>query len=172
MSLLDRVAELRATYPLWQAFAGLVVSTGPDRYKVLCPFHEDERQSCQVKRWNGAWLWRCFVCNDGGDVVDLVMRRERVNMRRAVEILDGSGTQGDPAAAVRPRGHRSPVEELVLVCDACRGETAVVKAKTYRTVGKHGHEYDVSAYGEALASGWEIGAEGVACVGPRCLEAA
>ena len=57
---------------------------GP-QYVSLCPWHADTKPSLQfnpVKQ-----IWKCWVCNIGGDVFDFVMRYESVEFREALEIL-------------------------------------------------------------------------------------
>lgn len=40
--------------------------------KMCCPFHNDTKPSMQIYAGNGGWF--CFVCNEGGDVIDFVQR--------------------------------------------------------------------------------------------------
>ena len=55
------------------------------RHKALCPFHDDHHASLSFSvRRN---TFRCFVCGEHGDVIDLVMRRLRKNFREAAEWL-------------------------------------------------------------------------------------
>jgi len=51
-----------------------------------CPFHEDRTPSFVVSVDKN--LWNCLgACGCGGDVIELVRKREKVSFRRACEIL-------------------------------------------------------------------------------------
>ncbi len=51
----------------------------------LCPFHEEKTPSFSVNAEKG--LYYCFGCHAGGDVIDFVMRLERMDFPEAVEYL-------------------------------------------------------------------------------------
>lgn len=54
-------------------------------YKALCPWHDDSDPSLQVSPERQSW--RCWVCNDGGDIFTYVMKREGVGFREALVML-------------------------------------------------------------------------------------
>ncbi len=54
-------------------------------FMALCPWHEDSRPSLQVNP--DRQTWRCWVCNDGGDIFSFVQKREGVGFREALEML-------------------------------------------------------------------------------------
>ncbi len=54
-------------------------------FKGLCPFHDDSSPSLQVNP--AKQIWRCFVCDIGGDAFDFIMRREGIGFREALEML-------------------------------------------------------------------------------------
>ena len=57
------------------------------RHKALCPFHDDHHASLSFSvRRN---TFRCFVCGEHGNTIDLVMRRLGKNFREATEWLNG-----------------------------------------------------------------------------------
>ncbi len=60
------------------------------RHKCLCPFHEDHHPSMSFSvRRN---TFRCFVCGEHGDTIDLVMKYQRLGFPEACRWLaDGSG---------------------------------------------------------------------------------
>jgi len=70
----------------------------------LCPFHDDTKPSLVVSPDNN--LWNCLgACQEGGSVIDWVMKAEGVSFRHAVEILrekwstfggQGSGKEPTP----------------------------------------------------------------------------
>jgi DNA primase len=54
-------------------------------YKALCPWHDDSRPSLHINPERQ--IFRCFVCNIGGDVFSFVMRMEQIEFREALEML-------------------------------------------------------------------------------------
>jgi hypothetical protein len=70
-----------------------------------CPVCSADRQDRHATRFeikaDGGWV--CAVCNDGGDVIALVMRAEGVDFLRAVEILGGRREADAAAQAARER---------------------------------------------------------------------
>ena len=51
-----------------------------------CPFHEDRTPSFVVTPSKN--LWNCLgACGTGGDNIQLVMKREKISFRHAVEKL-------------------------------------------------------------------------------------
>ena len=67
-------------------------------YKGLCPFHDDHNPSLTVNPERQ--LFKCWVCDAGGDVIRFVQLRERVEFPEAVELLAQKvGVDLGPAAA-------------------------------------------------------------------------
>ena len=58
---------------------------GPDNLMGRCPFHDDQTPSFGVTPSKN--LWNCLAGCGGGDVIELVMRKENVSFRQAVDIL-------------------------------------------------------------------------------------
>lgn len=54
-------------------------------YVMCCPFHEEETASMKITPLNN--LFHCFSCDEGGSVIDWVMKTQGVSFRHAVEIL-------------------------------------------------------------------------------------
>jgi len=54
-------------------------------YVMCCPFHEEETASMKITPSNN--LFHCFGCDEGGSVIDWVMKTQGVSFRHAVEIL-------------------------------------------------------------------------------------
>ena len=64
------------------------------RHKALCPFHDDHHASLSFSvRRN---TFRCFVCGEHGNTIDLVMRRLGKNFREATEWLNGGAALDMP----------------------------------------------------------------------------
>ena len=56
------------------------------RHKCLCPFHEDHHPSMSFSiRKN---TYRCFVCGEHGDTIDLVMKYQRLGFPEACDFLN------------------------------------------------------------------------------------
>jgi len=54
-------------------------------YVALCPWHPDKKPSLQINPARQSW--KCWVCDDGGDIFDFMMKRENVDFRQALEML-------------------------------------------------------------------------------------
>ena len=54
-------------------------------YVMRCPFHEEETASMKITPSNN--LFHCFGCDEGGSVIDWVMKTQGVSFRHAVELL-------------------------------------------------------------------------------------
>lgn len=72
----------------------------------LCPFHEEKTPSFSVNPEKG--LYFCFGCHAGGDVIDFVMRLNRMEFPEAVEYLARRfGVELPPRSPEQLRRHRA-----------------------------------------------------------------
>ncbi|MBW7573891.1 CHC2 zinc finger domain-containing protein [Caproiciproducens faecalis] len=55
---------------------------------MLCPFHNDSQPSLHV--YDGTRGWWCFVCNEGGSVIDFVAKLFQLNARQAAIRIDNN----------------------------------------------------------------------------------
>lgn len=53
--------------------------------RVCCPFHADEDPSLHINKKKDVWF--CFVCDEGGDAIGLLMKARRMTFVEAVEEL-------------------------------------------------------------------------------------
>lgn len=53
------------------------------QHKALCPFHNDQRPSLKVNTEKGAF--NCFGCGEHGNVLELVMKLDQIELRPAAE---------------------------------------------------------------------------------------
>jgi DNA primase len=60
-------------------------SNGGRDFVALCLFHDDHDRSMRV--YPQRQSFRCWVCDEGGDCFDFVMKRDRVGLRKALQIL-------------------------------------------------------------------------------------
>ena len=83
----QEVARLKAEFPLTRLCEhyGLTLEKHGKDLAARCPFHEDSTPSFIVTPEKN--LWNCLAGCGGGSVIDLVMRREKIAFRRAVERL-------------------------------------------------------------------------------------
>ena len=54
-------------------------------FTALCPWHHDSRPSLKINPDRQSW--KCWVCDDGGDIFSFVMKREGVAFPEALELL-------------------------------------------------------------------------------------
>ena len=76
--------------------------TGKNRYS-FCPFHDNKRTPSFVV-FPETGTWRCFSCNEGGDIFSFVMKREGWDFRQALEHL--ARLAGVPLRAPTPGEER------------------------------------------------------------------
>lgn len=117
-----------------------------------CPFHEEKTPSFQVRERRQHW--HCFGCNEGGDVIDFVMRAERLRLPEALERLGAMDLQPAPFALWETR------KSHVLPCEGqgC-GERLVVNLE------------DIAFLGLALHRSWIFKGRGESIRGlcPACI---
>jgi hypothetical protein len=79
--------RLRAEIPmplLLESYGARIFNAGwRGWHPVRCPFHDDRRPSATCTNT----YFRCFACDVGGDIFDVVMHAEGVDLRGAVEWL-------------------------------------------------------------------------------------
>ena len=64
----------------------LKVTKAGSNYKSLCPFHTEKTPSFIINPERHTW--HCFgSCGVGGDVIELVIRIEKINFTEALKIL-------------------------------------------------------------------------------------
>ncbi|MBI1900632.1 MAG: DNA primase [Planctomycetia bacterium] len=79
-------------------------------YTTLCPWHDDSRPSLQVNPQRQSY--RCWVCNEGGDIFSLVMKMEGVEFPEALRML--AERAGIPIETQSPRSAQSAQEKRTL----------------------------------------------------------
>ena len=57
------------------------------RYIARCPFHEENTPSLGLDDKQGSWLWHCFGCGKGGDVITFIEMFDHCDTRTAIEKL-------------------------------------------------------------------------------------
>ena len=111
---MDAKDQIKARLPLEDIISETVAlkPAGKDHLKGQCPFHADKTPSFFVSTDKG--LYRCFGCEESGDVFSFVQKTQNLNFREALELLaqrvgikltDGranSAPKVQPQAVVRP----------------------------------------------------------------------
>jgi DNA primase len=69
---------------------GIVLKPAGKNLMGLWPFHDDHAPSLSIDPVQN--LWHCFGCQQGGGVIDWVMKAEGVSFRHAVELVRSQGT--------------------------------------------------------------------------------
>ena len=69
--------------------------------KGLCPFHNERTPSFYV--FAGTQTWRCFGCNEGGDVFSFVQKQQGLDFRETLHYLaEKAGVQVDDYSSQNP----------------------------------------------------------------------
>lgn len=71
-------------------------------YKALCPFHQEKTPSFMVNPERK--MFRCFGCNEGGDIFTFLMKMEGLNFPESLEMLAAR------AGVTLSKQRKSPVE--------------------------------------------------------------
>jgi DNA primase len=82
---LARIKSQVAVEDLCRDYGIELARMGPDNLMGRCPFHDDQTPSFGVTPSKN--LWNCLAGCGGGDVIELVMRKQNVSFRQAVDIL-------------------------------------------------------------------------------------
>lgn len=54
-------------------------------YFARCPFHSEKTGSFSVSQKDGAWLYECFGCHEGGNVIQFVQKMDKISFKEAVQ---------------------------------------------------------------------------------------
>jgi DNA primase len=85
-------------------------------FKGLCPFHGEKTPSFYV--WPEQGTWRCFGCNEGGDIFSFVQKRDNLDFREALRFLgERAGVTVDEAARPDPAA-RQERDRLLAILDS------------------------------------------------------
>lgn len=57
-------------------------------YMACCPFHGEKNPSFKLDDRQGEWLWKCFGCGKGGDVVNFIELFDHCDVKDAIEKLE------------------------------------------------------------------------------------
>lgn len=57
-------------------------------YMACCPFHGEDTPSFKLDDRQGEWLWKCFGCGAGGDVIEFVEKFDHCDTKTAIEKME------------------------------------------------------------------------------------
>ncbi len=57
-------------------------------FVACCPFHDDKTPSWKLDDRQGDWLWKCFGCGKGGDVISFIEEFDHCDKKTAIEKLE------------------------------------------------------------------------------------
>jgi hypothetical protein len=84
-------------------------------YVGRCPFHNETTPSFKIDLRDGEWLFLCFGCKKGGDVIAFLQHIEKLDMPKAVkrlqELVDGAAPA--PAATEQYRDTAAAVDNTL-----------------------------------------------------------
>lgn len=107
----DELARLKREVPLADLCRDYGIELKPHGADLvgLCPFHDDHEPSFVVTPAKN--LWNCLgACGSGGDNIQLVMKKEGVSFRHAVELLQRKlGVAPAPAIIKTHVGTQKPI---------------------------------------------------------------
>lgn len=119
---------------------------------MLCPFHDDRKPSLKV--YPGSRGWYCWVCDEGGTVIDFVAKLFHLNARQAAIRLDndfrlGLSTKKPDRRAVNEWLEKHRREQVTL--DAYRAEYDAKCQEAYLIRSMPKPPPDSSLWGEYAA---------------------
>jgi DNA primase len=78
--------------------------------EALCPFHADSNPSLKVNDSKG--MYKCFVCDEGGDAINFVKEYRHVDFVEALKII--AGILGLPFEEIQKDKKKNPRVEMAL----------------------------------------------------------
>jgi DNA primase len=101
-SKLDIVEEIGAVVPLKKSGKA---------YKGVCPFHSERTPSFYVFPQTGTW--RCFGCNEGGDIFTFLEKQQGLDFKEALALLaEKAGIPLETYREVLPGSEEEDQEEM------------------------------------------------------------
>ena len=80
------VEEIKARLDIVQVLGEyLQLKKSGSRFTALCPFHHEKTPSLSVSPQNQ--FSHCFGCNEGGDIIDFLMKLEGLDFIEARDVL-------------------------------------------------------------------------------------
>jgi len=85
----SQIEELKRSFPLWRLAQEYIPDLSRDgaEYKGLCPFHQEKTPSFTIFQKDGVWIFKCFGCQETGNIFQFVQKTDKVPFKKAVEIV-------------------------------------------------------------------------------------
>lgn len=128
----QRANEIRARIPVSNVVGRVVeLKKAGKEFVGLCPFHNESTPSFTVN--DGKRFYHCFGCGDHGDAVGFVMKRQGLDFKAAVELLESENglrsLQASRPAPPPPKVAQSidvkKAEEIAAFWKECRHDPIV-----------------------------------------------
>ena len=115
-------------------------------YVALCPFHDDSNPSMQISK--DKQIFKCFVCNTGGNVFSFVSKYEHIGFEDAVrKVAELSGFY-DPRLEKKEKV--TPKDSLIVSLEKCINDLTMYYQYALSTAeGKEGLDYFSSRHLDA-----------------------
>ena len=81
-------------------------------YKGNCPFHDEKTSSFNVNPESQSF--KCFGCEEGGDVIDFIQKHKDLDFKAAVEYLGGDIEPGQKPKSRKKQTKKSPATPVPL----------------------------------------------------------
>lgn len=83
---MDEVEEIKHRIDIVDLISSyLTLKKAGANYQALCPFHNEKTPSLMISPEKQ--IFKCFGCNEGGDIFSFVMKMENLEFREALEML-------------------------------------------------------------------------------------
>src|SRR4030042_1631499 len=83
---MDEVEEIKRRIDIVDLISSyLTLKKAGANYRALCPFHNEKTPSLMVSPEKQ--IFKCFGCNEVGDVFSFVMKMENLEFRETLEML-------------------------------------------------------------------------------------
>jgi len=134
-------------------------------YAALCPWHTDSRPSLQINPEKQ--IWKCWVCDIGGDVFNFVMRDEGLSFPEALkQLAERAGIELTSTKTTARRYSKSTADakaEMYRVLEwadkffhRCLAETEDGQAARKYLIDRGMNEESINSFGIGLApDGWQ-----------------
>jgi DNA primase len=107
----EEINRIRAKADIVKVISSYIdVSKKGSQYVALCPFHPDHNPSLSINPQKQ--IFKCFVCNTGGNVFSFVQKYEKVSFREAVKkVCEICGIEKPAFLAYEPKRVRTDEAE-------------------------------------------------------------
>ncbi|WAM34511.1 CHC2 zinc finger domain-containing protein [Caldicellulosiruptor morganii] len=97
-------------------------------YKAVCPFHPDKNPSFYIKP--SEQFFKCFGCDNKGDVITFAMKYHSLEFKEAVEMLakEIGISVDDKKSENNLQKQQEPVEQIITYVERCQVNSSLAKS--------------------------------------------